>query len=121
AGEGDYAIIVTAYEQTHMLPAVVSSILKIRHKRYLVYVVADNCDISDLSFGDERVILLRPETILASNTRSHFFAIKHFKRAHNRLTIIDSDNLVDPEYLNELDRYFEKGFEAVQGVRKAKN
>jgi len=121
ASEGDYAIIVTAYEQTHMLPAVVSSILKIRHKRYLIYVVADNCDISDLSFGDERVILLRPETILASNTRSHFFAIKHFRRAHNRLTIIDSDNLVDPEYLNELDRYFEKGFEAVQGVRKAKN
>src|SRR5690606_10504344 len=36
--QGDYAIIVTAYEQTLMLPAVVSSILKIRYDRYLVYV-----------------------------------------------------------------------------------
>ncbi len=119
--DGDYAIIVTAYEQTGMLPAVVSSILKIRYNRYLVYVVADNCDVSELHFDDERVILLRPEEVLASNTRSHFYAINRFKRKHNRLTIIDSDNLVDSEYLNELDLYFNLGFEAVQGVRKAKN
>lgn len=117
----DYAIIVTAYEQTHMLPAVVSSILKLQYNRYLIYIVADNCDISSLDFDDERVVLLRPPTVLASNTRSHFYAINHFKRPHNRLTIIDSDNLVDPEYLNELDGYFACGFEAVQGVRKAKN
>lgn len=37
------------------------------------------------------------------------------------LTIIDSDNLVHPDYLNELNRYFGGGFKAVQGVRKAKN
>ena len=37
------------------------------------------------------------------------------------MTIIDSDNLVHPEYLNELDHYFDIGFLAVQGVRKAKN
>ncbi|MEC3879896.1 glycosyltransferase [Parapedobacter sp. 10938] len=118
---GDYAIIVTAYEQTSMLPAVIKSILSIRYSRYLVYVVADKCDTSDLCFDDERVILLKPEKVLASNTRSHFYAINRFKRQHNRLTIIDSDNLLDPEYLNELDRYFDQGFEAVQGVRKAKN
>lgn len=121
ADEGDYAIIVTAYEQTGMLPAVVSSILKLRHSRYLVYIVADNCDVSDLYFNDERVILLQPEEVLASNTKSHFYAISRFRRKHNRLTIIDSDNLVDPDYLNELDRYFDRGFEAVQGVRMAKN
>src|SRR5690606_546811 len=61
-GEGvkaDYAIIVTAYQETHMLPAVVSSILKVHYDRYLVYIVADNCEISHLRFDDDRVILLR--------------------------------------------------------------
>ena len=119
--EGDYAIIVTAYEQTDMLKTVVPSLLSLNYQRYIVYVVADKCDISRLNFDDERVVLLRPETVLASNTRSHFYAIDRFRRPHNRLTIIDSDNLVDPEYLNELEVYFHKGFEAVQGVRKAKN
>jgi len=119
--ESDYGIIVTAYEQTDSLPGVIASILKLNYANYLIYIVADKCDITGLSFDDERVILLRPEETLASNTRSHFYAIHNFKRPHTRLTIIDSDNLVAPEYLHELDKYFDKGFLAVQGVRDAKN
>lgn len=117
----DYAIIVTAYEQTHTLPAVINSILKLNYQHFLVYIVADKCDVTNLKFDDERVIVLRPETTLASNTRSHFYAISRFKRKHDILTIIDSDNLVEPEYLNALNVYFNKGYKAVQGVRKAKN
>lgn len=117
----DYAIIVTAYEQTNLLPSVVNSILKLNYVNYMVYVVADKCDISNLHFNNDRVILLRPEETLSSNTKSHFYAIKNFVRPHEILTIIDSDNLVDPEYLNELNKFFAEKFIAVQGVRQAKN
>jgi cellulose synthase/poly-beta-1,6-N-acetylglucosamine synthase-like glycosyltransferase len=74
-----------------------------------------------LHFSDPRVVVLKPEKIIASNTGSHFYAIRHFQRPHHRLTIIDSDNLVDAEYLNELNHYFDKGYHAVQGVRAPKN
>lgn len=117
----DYAIIVTAYEQVDHIPEVVKSILNLNYSNYLIYIVADKCDVSSLLFDDKRVAVLRPETTLASNTKSHFYAIEHFKRPHNRLTIIDSDNLVHPEYLNELDVFFNKGYIAVQGTREAKN
>jgi cellulose synthase/poly-beta-1,6-N-acetylglucosamine synthase-like glycosyltransferase len=120
-GEADYAVIVTAYEQINLLPAVVNSILNLNYKNFLIYIVADKCDITNLHFDDPRVILLRPEKTLASNTRSHFYAIDRFKRKHERLTIIDSDNLVHPEYLNELNVFFDQSFNAVQGVRAAKN
>jgi cellulose synthase/poly-beta-1,6-N-acetylglucosamine synthase-like glycosyltransferase len=119
--EADYAIIVTAYEQTHTLPPVIDSLLKLKYSNYLIYIVADKCDVSNLKFDDQRVIVLRPENTLGSNTRSHFYAIHRFKRNHDRLTIIDSDNLVEPDYLNQLNIYFDAGFEAVQGERKAKN
>ncbi|MCX2479501.1 glycosyltransferase [Pedobacter sp. MC2016-15] len=119
--EYDYAIIVTAYEQTALLPAVVASLLQVKYSNYLIYIVADNCDISTLNFTDPRVILLRPEKVLASNTRSHLYAIANFRRDHEILTIIDSDNLTDPNYLNELNVFFDAGYEAVQGVRAAKN
>jgi cellulose synthase/poly-beta-1,6-N-acetylglucosamine synthase-like glycosyltransferase len=121
AEEDDYGIIVTAYEQIDAIGNVVASLLKLKYTNYLIYIVADKCDITGVSFNDERVIVLRPEETLASNTRSHFYAIDHFKRPHTRLTIIDSDNLVDPEYLHELDKYFSSGYEAVQGIREAKN
>lgn len=117
----DYAIIVTAYLQTQQLPSVIESILKLNYTNYMVYVVADNCDDENLFFDNQRVVLLRPPEVLASNIKSHFYAIKHFKRFHERLTIIDSDNLLDSEYLNELNIVFDAGFQAVQGVRKAKN
>lgn len=119
--EADYAVIVTAYQQTQLLPAVVDSLLAMNYRNYVIYIVADNCDISQLEFNDDRVVLLRPEETLSSNTRSHFYAIHRFRRPHERLTIIDSDNLVHSEYLNELNRYFDRGFSAVQGVREAKN
>ncbi len=119
--EKDYAIIVTAYGQTHTLPPVIDSLLQLRYTNYLIYIVADNCDVSQLSFNSNKVVLLRPDEVLSSNTRSHFYAIEHFKRPHTHLTIIDSDNLADPEYLNELNVYFNQGYQAVQGTRAAKN
>ncbi|GLU52463.1 glycosyltransferase [Dyadobacter frigoris] len=121
AGIPDYGIIVTAYEQTQQLPAVVNSLLNLNYSAYHIYIVADKCDISKLSFGSDKVSLFRPENVLGSNTRSHFYAISNFIRPHSHLTIIDSDNLTDPEYLRELNRYFSQGFQAVQGLRDAKN
>lgn len=117
----DYAIIVTAYEQIHMLSSVIGSILKLNYTNFHIYVVADKCDISNLSITDSRVSIFRPERTLASNTRSHFYAINRFIRDHEIITIIDSDNLVDPQYINELNVFFDRGFDAVQGVRQAKN
>lgn len=119
--EADYAIIITAYQQTSFLTEAVNSILRLNYSNYLIYIVADNCDISDLHFRNDKVLLLRPAKTLGSNTRSHFYAINHFKRQHDRLTIIDSDNVVDPEYLNELNKLFNSGYDAVQGLRSPKN
>ncbi|MFN4007969.1 MAG: glycosyltransferase [Chitinophagaceae bacterium] len=119
--EPDYAIIVTAYQQTDNLPVVVNKLLEQTYTNYLIYVVADNCDITNLHFASDKVILLRPEQVLAGNTKSHFYAIQRFKRNHSHITIIDSDNITHPHYLAELNKLFAKGFSAVQGIRNPKN
>ena len=112
--ESDYAVIVTAYEQTDTLPPVIESILNLNYKNFVVYIVADKCDVTTLKFEDKRVVVLRPPETLASNTRSHFYAIRNFIRQHDRLIIIDSDNLIEANCLTELDKYFAAGFVAVQ-------
>lgn len=119
--EYDFAVIVTAYEQTTSLPSVINSLLKLNYSNYLIYVVADKCDLSTVKITNSRVIMLKPNEVLGSNTKSHNHAIENFKRDHEVLTIIDSDNLVDSDYLMELNKYFNKGFFAVQGLRAAKN
>jgi len=117
----DYAVIITAYEQTDQLPEVVSSVLAMDYSNYMIYVVADKCDISNLNFDSDKVILLKPEQVLAGNVRSHFYAIRNFVHNHTHLTIIDSDNLVANNYLTALTTFFQAGYEAVQGIRSAKN
>jgi cellulose synthase/poly-beta-1,6-N-acetylglucosamine synthase-like glycosyltransferase len=117
----DYAVVVTAYQETQMLSAVVDSILALNYSNYTVYIVADNCDVTNLKFTDDRIKVLSPPGILASNTRSHLYAMNSFVRPHTHITIIDSDNLLDREYLNQLNLYFDAGFSAVQGLRGAKN
>jgi cellulose synthase/poly-beta-1,6-N-acetylglucosamine synthase-like glycosyltransferase len=120
--EADYGIIVTAYGQLDGVEHVLDSILKVDYSQYHVYVVADNCEGSrSWRYEHPKVTILWPEKVLASNTRSHFYAIRHFHRPHARLTIIDSDNLVKADYLRALNLYFDQGFQAVQGVREAKN
>ncbi|UAY52937.1 glycosyltransferase [Ferruginibacter albus] len=117
----DYAIILTAYKDTGNIPFVLQSLLKLDYDKYLIYVVADDCKEVTPFPPDPRVILLQPEQVLASQARSHFYAMDNFKRKHDIITIIDSDNLVEPNYLHEMNVYFNAGYKAVQGVRAAKN
>lgn len=119
--ERDYAVIVTAYGEIGLLPAVIQSILQCNYRNYLVYIVADNCDVTGLQFSDPRIILLNPPQVLASNTRSHLYAVERFARAHEVVTIVDSDNLLHKEYFNELNLKFDEGYQAVQGLRAPKN
>nr|MBC7612617.1 glycosyltransferase [Pseudopedobacter sp.] len=107
--------------ETYHIPQVVESILNQSYQTFLIYIVADKCDITNLKFDDERIIIIKPVEVIGSNTGSHQFAINNFKRLHTHLTIIDSDNILHPKYLEELNKYFNAGFVAVQGTRAAKN
>lgn len=120
--ERDYAIIVTAYKQTDFIPEVVSSILDVNYSNFIIYIVADNCiNDNNLKFTDERIKVLFPKMVLANNISSHFHAINNFVRDHDTLMIVDSDNVIHPELINELNAFFDQGYKAVQGVRMAKN
>jgi cellulose synthase/poly-beta-1,6-N-acetylglucosamine synthase-like glycosyltransferase len=119
--ESDFAIIVTVYQHVSMLNDVVDSILNLKYKNYQVYIVADNCEDAELTFLNENISVLKPTEILASNTKSHQFAVKHFIRKHEYITIIDSDNLVHEDFLTRLNESFKLGYTAVQGLRAAKN
>lgn len=119
--EADYAIIVTAYGHVAGVKEAVLSLLKLNYHQYHIYVVLDNCGDGDIGIAHDQLTVLRPTEVLAGNTRSHFYAIQRFIRPHERVTIVDNDNLVHRDYLNALNRYFDAGYRAVQGVRKPKN
>lgn len=117
----DFAVIITAYEETVNLPDVVNAILEQPYQNFTIYLVADKCDTSSLKFDDERVNVLLSPVVIGSNTGSHAYAVSKFKKRHDVVTIIDSDNIIDPNYLLEIKKSFDAGFIAVQGLRAPKN
>src|SRR5690606_28882401 len=118
---GDYAVIVTAYKYVDNITNVIDSLLEMKHPCFHIYVVADNCEPYTYPRNDPRVTILHPPVPLTNQVRSHFYAVENFVRDHNRIVIIDSDNLAHRNMLAAFDPYFDAGFEAVQGVRSAKN
>jgi glycosyltransferase involved in cell wall biosynthesis/cellulose synthase/poly-beta-1,6-N-acetylglucosamine synthase-like glycosyltransferase len=118
----DYAIIVTYYRELNLLPGLLRSINELNYENFIVYIVADCCEApsTDISLPPNVVLLFPPEP-LGNNIKSHRFAIDNFVRSHNRITIVDGDNEVHPEYIGELNKFFDRGYPAVQGAREPKN
>lgn len=119
--ETDIGCIVTAYKEIDIVLPLVDSLLRQNYQNYLIYVVADNCDTSNLNFTSKKVIVLKPPGVISSKFKSIYFAIDNFIRPHKALSIFDSDNLAHPDFLKEANKYLTNNYIAVQGKRKAKN
>ncbi|MEO8568836.1 MAG: glycosyltransferase, partial [Ginsengibacter sp.] len=119
--EFDFAAIITAHQDIKLIPPLVDSFLKQDYKNFIVYVVADDCDISGLLYNDQRIKILKPEVPFHAKIKSIHFAVKSFERKHDALIIFDSDNLVHPKYLSTLNSYFQRGFRAIQTHMLSKN
>jgi cellulose synthase/poly-beta-1,6-N-acetylglucosamine synthase-like glycosyltransferase len=117
----DFAAIITAHEDTRFIHPLVDSLLKQNYPNFHIYVVADACDISQLHFEDPRVKLLKPEPDFHVKIKSIQYAVDNFVRNHDALIIFDSDNLVHPDYLIVLNKYFQQGYRAVQTQMLSKN
>lgn len=117
----DFGVIITAHKEADLVPALIDSLNKQRYQHYRVYVIADRCEIPKENFSDNRVSILQPPSSLDSKIRSIQYAIDHFTRSHDAIVILDSDNLVHPDFLGALNLYFTKGFKVVQANLLPKN
>ncbi len=116
AEEKDYAIIVSVYGSGQALQPLVNSLLQLRYSNYLIYVVMNDCGMGHLSINHEKVILLHPMQPFTDCLRLNRFVVESFRRPHTHLTILDSRSLANVEYLNGLNAFFNKGYQAVQGM-----
>ncbi len=119
--EYNFAAIITAHQDTRFIAPLVDSFIKQSHSKFNVYIVADDCDLTNITFADERIMLLSPPGALHSKIKSIQFAISNLKSEPDALIIFDSDNLVHPNYLKNLNQYFQRGFKAVQTHMLSKN
>ncbi len=118
----DFGVIITAYRNANITQPLIDSLLRQTHEKFIVYLVADNCESVDFSYpGNDRVVILRPDPALNLKAKSLIYAMKSFKRPHDFTVVCDADNLAHPNFLAELNLYANAGHKAIQGQRTAKN
>lgn len=117
----DYANVITAYRNVEIAKGLVTSLLQQPYENHHIYLVADNADVSDWDISDPRLTVLKPEPALNLKAKSIIHAVENFVRDHEFIVIWDADNLAHPNFLDEINRYANFGYVAIQGQRTAKN
>jgi len=117
----DYGCIITAYKNAEIAKPLIQSLLKQKHKKHHIYLVADECDITGWDVEDERLMVLNPQPSLRLKAKSIIHAMENYVRKHDYTVVFDADNLAHPAFLTEINKYVNNGCRTVQGQRTAKN
>ena len=117
----DFGCIITAYKNALICQPLIESLLVQNYSNYHVYLVADECDLSDFNLKHEKLTVFNPDPPLRLKAKSFIYAVERFKREHEQVVVFDPDNLAHPQFLDEINKYVAAGHKIVQGKRKAKN
>lgn len=121
ASQLDIACVITSYKNIDMALLAADSLCKQNYENFHIYLIADDCDISEVDVSHPLLSVMKPEKELGSKVRSMKYASENFIRNHDAVAIFDPDNLADINFLQECNSYLTAGYKAVQGRRTAKN
>ncbi len=117
----DFANIITAYRNADIAEPLVQSLLEQKNVKQHIYLVADNANLKNWTLQHENLTILQPEQALNLKIKSVIYATERFVRPHQYTIIWDADNLAHPNFLEEINKYANAGYVAIQGQRTAKN
>lgn len=117
----DFGSIITAYRNAEITKPLIQSLIQQNYDNHHIYLVADNCDISDWDIEHERLTVLNPQPALNLKAKSIIHGIENFVRDHEYIAVFDGDNLAHPDFFKEINKYANAGHRSIQGQRTAKN
>lgn len=123
-----FAIIVPAHNEAKVLPGLLRSIYRSEYPKelYRVYVIADNCSdgAAEIARKHGAFVVERFDSENIGKNHALSYAFEYLQKEKNDYdcyVVIDADNIIDVNFLNELNEAFRSGSEVVQGYVDSKN
>jgi len=120
-----FAILFPAYKEDRVIIPVVESFLQQHYPQelYKVIVISDHMqDTTNEHLAQLPITLLKANYENSSKAKALNFAMDHFGRDEfDAVVILDADNIVDTNFLLEINKVFDAGVQAIQAHRTAKN
>ncbi len=128
-GEHEYAVLICARNEEKVLGGLLESLRRQTYpaEKLHIFVLADNCDDGTEAVagaGGARVYVRRDRErvgkgyaleALLRNLR------RDFPAGFDAYLVFDADNLLEPDYIEQMDRSFSSGLEIVTGYRNSVN
>ena len=120
-----FAILFPAYKEGRVILPVVESFLQQHYPQelYKVIVISDHMqETTNERLAQLPITLLKANYENSSKAKALNFAMDHFERDEfDAVVILDADNIVDTNFLLEINKVFDAGVQAIQAHRTAKN
>jgi cellulose synthase/poly-beta-1,6-N-acetylglucosamine synthase-like glycosyltransferase len=123
-----YAVVIAARNESTVISQLISSIKKQKYPNSLVdiYVVADNCtdNTADVARESGATVLERFNRQYVGKGYALDYAFKIIMNANEKYDgyfIFDADNLLDENYIAEMNKVFANGYKVVTSYRNSKN
>ena len=121
-----YLFLIAARNEEMVLGELIDSIKKQNYPRnlYKICVLPNNCQDNTKALAmDKECLVLEPNCEIKTKGDVLNFAFNYFQNdnSFDNYIIFDADNILDPNYLKEIDKCFQKGYDVVQGCRDTKN
>lgn len=119
-----FLVLFPAYNEDKVIVSSVKAFLQQTYNRslYDVAVISDHMTAeTNATLETMPITLLRPTFEKSSKAKAMQFAVNSIQKEYDKVVILDADNIVSPDFLEQLNIVCQQGYSAIQCHRCAKN
>ncbi len=123
-----YAVVIAARNESAVIAQLINSIKKQNYPGELldIYVVADNCTDNTAAVAKKAgaIVFERFNKQLVGKGYALDYAFKNIlksNKCYEGYFVFDADNLLDENYVSEMNKVFDKGYKIITSYRNSKN
>lgn len=120
-----YAAVIAARNEETVIGELLKTLRAQNYPAHLLdlYVIADNCTdkTAEVSRAEGACVIERNDLEHVGKGYALDYFFRHLEEQYDGYFVFDADNLVDPNFVMEMNKVFDQGYAAVTSYRNSKN